>query len=221
MNEHYWITSGSDQKGPYTLSQLQSMWRAGSITADTLYFQHGFNDWTPISVISDLLDSPKPPKTPETPPIQTLRPALAVERTLSPRLIVAALLVAGLAAALVMRWQYSQQPKRELAAALNSFFSEADELAAMTAVGTTRNEFATKLSKVLPRYDALDAKLDQKLVPFDDYKEISQAIFWWKATSEAWTSEYSGVREVNVPQYMSKASDIYHTAKSKLTKYAK
>ena len=60
MNDHYWISSGSDQKGPYTLSQLQSMWRAGLITADTLYFQQGFDEWAPISLITDLLDPPKP-----------------------------------------------------------------------------------------------------------------------------------------------------------------
>ncbi|MCW1923229.1 GYF domain-containing protein [Luteolibacter arcticus] len=60
MNDHYWIQSGSDQKGPYTLSQLQSMWRGGSITADTLYFQEGLEGWEPISLIAETLDPPKP-----------------------------------------------------------------------------------------------------------------------------------------------------------------
>jgi TM2 domain-containing membrane protein YozV len=36
------------------------MWRAGSITADTLYFQQGFDEWVSISLITDLLDPPKP-----------------------------------------------------------------------------------------------------------------------------------------------------------------
>jgi TM2 domain-containing membrane protein YozV len=64
MNEHYWLLAGSEQKGPYTLSQLQSMWRAGSITADTLYFQQGLDEWAPISILSILLDPPQPPATP-------------------------------------------------------------------------------------------------------------------------------------------------------------
>ena len=118
-------------------------------------------------------------------------------------------------------WQWSEQPKRELATALNSFFSEADELAAMTLVGTTRNDFATKLSKVIPRYDTLDSKLNPRLVPYDDYKELKWSIFYWKATAEAWNSDDSHARGTRVPLYMSKASDIYHDSKNKLSKYAK
>ena len=74
MNDLYWISSGAEQKGPYTLSQLQSMWRTGSITADALYFQQGFHQWEPISLITDVLEpqahSPavpsayQPPNTP-------------------------------------------------------------------------------------------------------------------------------------------------------------
>ena len=38
MSDMYWIAVGSEQKGPYTFAQIQSMWRSGGITADTLYW---------------------------------------------------------------------------------------------------------------------------------------------------------------------------------------
>jgi len=57
----YWIAVGSEQKGPYTFAQVQSMWRSGGITADTLYCQEGFEEWVPLSGLSELLD-PQPPR---------------------------------------------------------------------------------------------------------------------------------------------------------------
>jgi TM2 domain-containing membrane protein YozV len=33
------------------------MWRSGAITADTLYTQEGFEEWVPLSSLSDLLDT--------------------------------------------------------------------------------------------------------------------------------------------------------------------
>lgn len=58
---------GSEQKGPYLISQLQAMWRAGAVTADTLYWQEGHEEREPISSISKLLD-PAPAKHPSSPP---------------------------------------------------------------------------------------------------------------------------------------------------------
>jgi TM2 domain-containing membrane protein YozV len=61
MSEHYWISSGSGKKGPYTLSQLQNMWRTGSITADMLFLRGESKKWTKITEISHLLDLPESP----------------------------------------------------------------------------------------------------------------------------------------------------------------
>ncbi|MEO6755102.1 MAG: DUF4339 domain-containing protein [Chthoniobacteraceae bacterium] len=58
--DHYLVLVGSEQRGPYTLSQLRSMWGSGAITADALYWQKGLDKWEPISRISDLLDPPTP-----------------------------------------------------------------------------------------------------------------------------------------------------------------
>src|SRR5688572_32596554 len=61
----YYLAVGSEQKGPYTFSQLQSMWRSGGITADTLYCQEGFDEWVSIASLSHLLDgTPAPAATP-------------------------------------------------------------------------------------------------------------------------------------------------------------
>ena len=64
MNDHYWLSSGSDQRGPFTLCQLQGMWRSGSITADAFYFTEGLDEWAPISILSVLLDPPAPTAQP-------------------------------------------------------------------------------------------------------------------------------------------------------------
>ncbi len=61
MNDQYFITNGDEQRGPYTISQLRSMWHSGSITASTLYWQDGLNEWVPLSTILDLLEPPAPP----------------------------------------------------------------------------------------------------------------------------------------------------------------
>jgi predicted RNA-binding Zn-ribbon protein involved in translation (DUF1610 family)/TM2 domain-containing membrane protein YozV len=58
----YWLLIGNEKKGPYTFSQLKSMWGSGSITADALYCQEGFEAWVPIS---SLLDQKPPASLPQ------------------------------------------------------------------------------------------------------------------------------------------------------------
>jgi hypothetical protein len=54
----YMLFVGAEQKGPYVLSQLQTMWRAGLITADTLYCKNESEERKPITAIADLLNLP-------------------------------------------------------------------------------------------------------------------------------------------------------------------
>ncbi len=61
MDDLYYIAVGSEQKGPYALSQLQSMWRSGAITADTLYCQQGFDEWVAIASLAQILDGQSAP----------------------------------------------------------------------------------------------------------------------------------------------------------------
>ena len=50
----YYIYKDDNQTGPFTLSQLQSMWVSGLVTANTLYWQEGSPDWLPLGTINAL-----------------------------------------------------------------------------------------------------------------------------------------------------------------------
>lgn len=51
----YYLTFGDEQRGPFVLEQLQTMWRTGGITMDTRYWIEGFDKWMPLSSIFELL----------------------------------------------------------------------------------------------------------------------------------------------------------------------
>ena len=56
--DNYWISAnGSVPQGPYSLTQLQSMWREGIITSAHVFWREGFEKWLPISQIESLLKS--------------------------------------------------------------------------------------------------------------------------------------------------------------------
>lgn len=53
--DQYFLLLNGEQKGPFTMGQLRSMWTSGGITADILYWQEGNSDWLPITaLLSDL-----------------------------------------------------------------------------------------------------------------------------------------------------------------------
>ena len=54
----YQITVQGEQKGPYSLSQLQSMWESGTITSDSLYWNTEAEEW---KTIKELVE-PSPPQ---------------------------------------------------------------------------------------------------------------------------------------------------------------
>ena len=51
----FWIYTENENKGPYTVLQLRAMWRAGKLTADTLYWNEESKSWLPLN---DLCASP-------------------------------------------------------------------------------------------------------------------------------------------------------------------
>ena len=69
MDDQYWITIGGEQRGPYTLGQLRSMWHSGAITGNTLYWQQGFDEWLPLSLLIEDLEPAPPPPLPSKPQI--------------------------------------------------------------------------------------------------------------------------------------------------------
>jgi len=56
---HFLFLEG-EQKGPYTISQLQAMWRAGAITSETQHFMDGYSEWMPLEIIVPDLEPPEP-----------------------------------------------------------------------------------------------------------------------------------------------------------------
>jgi hypothetical protein len=57
---------GADS-GPFTLSQLRSMWHDGKLKADAFVWQVGESDWQPILNFSALLEPPRSPLPPSVP----------------------------------------------------------------------------------------------------------------------------------------------------------
>jgi hypothetical protein len=49
MVNSFYISNGGDALGPYEMGQLRSMWNAGQIAANTLYWNEGGNEWRGIS----------------------------------------------------------------------------------------------------------------------------------------------------------------------------
>ncbi len=52
----YYVMVGEEKKGPYTLAQLQTMWKTGSLNVDTQYWFDGQGEWMPLSTILELLE---------------------------------------------------------------------------------------------------------------------------------------------------------------------
>jgi membrane protein YdbS with pleckstrin-like domain len=52
----YYLWLNNAQAGPYTLLQVQSLWKEGQITALTLFWQEGNADWQPLSTIQSTIE---------------------------------------------------------------------------------------------------------------------------------------------------------------------
>jgi hypothetical protein len=52
----YYLFIDDKQAGPYTISQLRSMWASGKLTADTLYFTEGMSEWSPLAAIVETIE---------------------------------------------------------------------------------------------------------------------------------------------------------------------
>jgi TM2 domain-containing membrane protein YozV len=57
---HFLFLDGQ-QKGPFSMSQLQSMYQTGAITRETPHFMDGYTEWMPLEIIvPDLEPVPQP-----------------------------------------------------------------------------------------------------------------------------------------------------------------
>ncbi len=57
--EQYFIFSSGEQEGPFTLLELQSMWRSGSLATSSQYWKEGLEEWQSITDLHELLDLPE------------------------------------------------------------------------------------------------------------------------------------------------------------------
>lgn len=64
LPQHHLMLEG-EQRGPFTVGQLRSMWSAGTINATTLHFTDGYTEWHPLEFIIGELDSPALPAAPQ------------------------------------------------------------------------------------------------------------------------------------------------------------
>lgn len=58
--EKYYLYLSDEQKGPFTIGQLQAMWLAGTIDRNTQFYTKVNGDWKKLGVILDLLEPPPP-----------------------------------------------------------------------------------------------------------------------------------------------------------------
>jgi hypothetical protein len=74
----YYFWANDAQAGPYTLSQVRSMWNSGQINSTTLYFQEGMQTWGSLGEIVQVIENPTPareaPRILETRKTQEARP---------------------------------------------------------------------------------------------------------------------------------------------------
>jgi hypothetical protein len=54
----YYILKGVDVIGPFTISQVRTMWNTGSITGQTMHCKDGDEQWIPLREILHLLEPP-------------------------------------------------------------------------------------------------------------------------------------------------------------------
>ncbi len=52
----YHVRINGDNKGPYTLAHMQTMWRRKEITSDTLCWLEGEEDWRPVADLQPKLE---------------------------------------------------------------------------------------------------------------------------------------------------------------------
>jgi hypothetical protein len=61
-----YLIVNEQQVGPYAIDQLKSMWSSGSITADTLYWHEGMDNWEVVHLLlgSAVQSASQPPPIP-------------------------------------------------------------------------------------------------------------------------------------------------------------
>lgn len=62
--QHYLISDNGQTQGPFTITQLRSMWHSGAVTGETLYCEEGSDVWLHLRVLEQQLEEQSAPTTP-------------------------------------------------------------------------------------------------------------------------------------------------------------
>ena len=82
--EKYYLHLDGEQKGPYTIGQLQAMWLAGTIDRNTQFYTKANGDWKKLEAMIERLE-PSPPTTPPTAAMAAPGPTLSPQDAASSR----------------------------------------------------------------------------------------------------------------------------------------
>lgn len=69
----FYLFTNNEVRGPFTVSQLRSMWKSGSVTELDSYCEEGTEDWLPLSYLSEILDNQSISSASPAPPAETQR----------------------------------------------------------------------------------------------------------------------------------------------------
>lgn len=76
---NYFIWQDEQQKGPFTMGQLRSMWANGQLTVNDFYWMEGMQDWSALAELREELElirqTAEPPPLPFMPPPLPITPA--------------------------------------------------------------------------------------------------------------------------------------------------
>jgi hypothetical protein len=66
VSNSFYISNGGDALGPYEIGQLRSMWNAGQIAADFLYWKTDIEEWRSITELGFAEAAAPPEQSPPT-----------------------------------------------------------------------------------------------------------------------------------------------------------
>ena len=76
--DEFFILSGDNKEGPFTISQMRSMWAAGRVTGESFFWREGMAEWEKLRNIKNLLETQPPPipaQVPQAPPVPVVQHA--------------------------------------------------------------------------------------------------------------------------------------------------
>jgi hypothetical protein len=95
VKDEFFLLRGHAQEGPFTRHQLRSMWNAGSVTGQVLFWREGMATWEPLAQMQNFFEAnlTPPPLVQPTPvyAVPPMPPAPKKKSNLVPLLVIVGL----------------------------------------------------------------------------------------------------------------------------------